>query len=321
MLRKTPAAGKRGTQDGNVHPGQPEKCGWIRKYCGRGIFREIWKSRYLVLKMDQVYISDKEAPNLIFLALSPEEKESWINALNTALSRAKNRILDEVTVEADSLLVHPTRDRARIPLGRRPPSRGHLTAVASTSTSDGMLTLDLIQEEDGGERPEDEAILLDRPAGEHLGPREAQVGGQQLSAVFLDREVIPSAQSLGEWGRWVSEDMLLRTGSGPRPEASPRGSSEGERLVRLRDLVSLKLQRTQLLLSESAPQSGVVFGPSQAPLQARALLAEALANWSQAKQVLEEVQDLRRLCGDPVRLQGGPQPGMAGPQPCQGSLL
>lgn len=37
-----------------------------------------------------------QAPNLIFLAVSPEEKESWINALNSAITRAKNRILDEV---------------------------------------------------------------------------------------------------------------------------------------------------------------------------------------------------------------------------------
>lgn len=33
---------------------------------------------------------------MIFLAVSPEEKESWINALNSAITRAKNRILDEV---------------------------------------------------------------------------------------------------------------------------------------------------------------------------------------------------------------------------------
>lgn len=29
--------------------------------------------------------------------MSPEEKESWINALNSAITRAKNRILDEVS--------------------------------------------------------------------------------------------------------------------------------------------------------------------------------------------------------------------------------
>ncbi|MEQ2274233.1 Pleckstrin y domain-containing O member 1, partial [Xenotaenia resolanae] len=39
---------------------QPEKVGWIRKFCGRGIFRELWRSRYVVLKGDHLYISDKE---------------------------------------------------------------------------------------------------------------------------------------------------------------------------------------------------------------------------------------------------------------------
>ncbi|KAF0024086.1 hypothetical protein F2P81_022888 [Scophthalmus maximus] len=87
-------------------------------------------------------------PNLVFLAVSPEEKESWVNALNVAIIKAKNRVLDEVTIEEDSALAHPTRDRAKIPHSRRLPTRGHLLAVASTS-SHGMLTLDLVAEEDG----------------------------------------------------------------------------------------------------------------------------------------------------------------------------
>lgn len=32
----------------------------------------------------------------MFLAVSPEEKESWVNALNVAIIKAKNRVLDEV---------------------------------------------------------------------------------------------------------------------------------------------------------------------------------------------------------------------------------
>ncbi|KAJ8004866.1 hypothetical protein DPEC_G00140750 [Dallia pectoralis] len=186
---------KRGLPETNQHPTQPDKIGWIRKFCGKGIFREIWKNRFVILKGEQLYISDKEVkdekkiqevvdltdyerseelrkaksrskknhskftllrcrtpgntvPNLVFLAVSPEEKESWINALNGAITRAKNSVLDEVTVEDENLLSHLTRDRAKIPHTRRLPTRGHLMAVASTSTSDGMLTLDLIQEED-----------------------------------------------------------------------------------------------------------------------------------------------------------------------------
>ncbi|XP_037549211.1 pleckstrin homology domain-containing family O member 1-A [Nematolebias whitei] len=187
---------RRGLQDsGPLAAQQPEKAGWIRKFCGRGIFRELWRSRFVVLKGDHLYISDKEVkderkaqevfdladyerseelrkaksrskknhsrftvlrcrhrgnpvPNLVFLAVSPEEKESWINTLNVAIVRAKNRVFDEVAIEEDSALAHPTRDRAKIPHSRRLPTKGHLVAVASTS-SHGMLTLDLVAEEDG----------------------------------------------------------------------------------------------------------------------------------------------------------------------------
>ncbi|KAK7877995.1 hypothetical protein WMY93_031341 [Mugilogobius chulae] len=69
---------------------------------------------------------------LVFLALSPEEKESWIQTLNSAINRAKTRprdpVLDQVALE-DGALLHPTKERVRIPLGRRLPSRGHLLAV------------------------------------------------------------------------------------------------------------------------------------------------------------------------------------------------
>lgn len=37
----------------------------------------------------------------------------------------------QVTVEGESCLVHPTRDRAKIPHTRRLPTRGHLLAVVS----------------------------------------------------------------------------------------------------------------------------------------------------------------------------------------------
>ncbi|KAL2080307.1 hypothetical protein ACEWY4_024100 [Coilia grayii] len=111
-------------------------------------------SKFTLLRYRQ---PGNRTPNLVFLAVSPEEKESWINVLNAAIVRAKNRILDEVTIEEESLLAHPTRDRAKIPPGRRLPTRGHLMTVASTS-SDGMLTLDLVHEEDGS-FPEDEGAV------------------------------------------------------------------------------------------------------------------------------------------------------------------
>ena len=100
-----------------------EKCEELRKSKSRS------KKNHSKFTLARCRQPGTTAPNLIFLAVSPEEKESWINALSSAITRAKNRILDEVTVEEDSYLAHPTRDRAKIQHSRRPPTRGHLMAV------------------------------------------------------------------------------------------------------------------------------------------------------------------------------------------------
>ena len=56
-----------GVQDsGQQAAQQPEKAGWIRKFCGRGIFRELWRNRYVVLRGDRLYISDKEVGTLMY---------------------------------------------------------------------------------------------------------------------------------------------------------------------------------------------------------------------------------------------------------------
>ncbi|NXH14991.1 PKHO1 protein, partial [Bucco capensis] len=409
-MRKNNSA-KRGHQDGNQHSAQPEKVGWVRKFCGKGIFREIWKNRYVVLKGDQLYISEKEvkdeknmqetfdlsdyekceelrksksrskknhskftlshsrqpgntAPNLIFLAVSPEEKESWINALNSAITRAKNRILDEVTVEEDSYLAHPTRDRAKIQHSRRPPTRGHLMAVASTSTSDGMLTLDLIQEEETS--PEDAStceqsfrVDLDKSvahlaAGRHRSdsenikpsekgrtgslPRQevtswdrAGQGNDSLDKGTMYTPQVPKKLSHSEKNKCASmEEILSRRDSGAQRALLRRGleahfaSAEPEQLSRLQELVALKLEKTQELLTEvkgygegkrktkdsttsttstttittttSSSSSSSSKSDSERILQeSERLLGEASSTWSQAKKVLQEIKELRDL--------------------------
>ncbi|XP_037766684.1 pleckstrin homology domain-containing family O member 2 isoform X2 [Chelonia mydas] len=65
-----------------------------------------------------------------------------MKALNDGISRAKNKILDEVKVDQSLSLEHVTRDRVKVGHGRRPPTRIHLKEVAK-STSDGILRLDL----------------------------------------------------------------------------------------------------------------------------------------------------------------------------------
>ncbi|KAM4663865.1 pleckstrin homology domain-containing family O member 1 [Discoglossus pictus] len=370
---------KRGPLDGNQPPSQPEKVGWIRKYCGKGIFREIWKNRYIVIKGDQLYISEKEvkdekngqeifdlsdyekceelrksksrskknhsrfslvrskqpgntAPNLIFLAVSPEEKESWINALNSAITRAKNRILDEVTVEEDSYLAHPTRDRAKIQHSRRPPTRGHLMAVASTSTSDGMLTLDLIQEEDASPEEQETCehsfrVDLDKSVAQLASVRRRS-DSENLKCPDKGRSENLQGRDHVLWDKWGShrdsfgkgttytpqvpkklsyseknkcasmEEILSRSDSTSR-RPTPKKVPEAEKLSHIQELIAAKIDKTQELLSEvkdsgDGKKRGKVDSDN-ALQEAERLLGEASSNWRQARKVLQEIKELRDL--------------------------
>ncbi|KAM4690682.1 pleckstrin homology domain-containing family O member 1 [Rhinophrynus dorsalis] len=375
---------KRGPLDGNQPPSQPEKVGWIRKYCGKGIFREIWKNRYVVIRGDQLYMSEKEmkdekngheifdlsdyekceelrksrsrskknhsrfslvrskqpgntAPNLIFLAVSPEEKESWINALNAAITRAKNRILDEVTVEEESYLAHPTRDRAKIQHSRRPPTRGHLMAVASTSTSDGMLTLDLIQEEDAS--PEDQGsceqsfrVDLDKSVAQLASNRRrsdsenlkcAEKGRSEnlrvRDQVLWDKlgshrdsfgkgttytPQVPKKLSYSEKNKCASMEEILSRSDSSGHRSVPKMVPESERLSQIQELIAQKIEKTQELLTEvkdcgegrkKGKESSCKMDSENVLQEAERLLGEATSNWRQARQVLQEIKELRDL--------------------------
>ncbi|XP_068109330.1 pleckstrin homology domain-containing family O member 1 [Hyperolius riggenbachi] len=375
---------KRGPLDGNQPPSQPEKVGWIRKFCGKGIFREIWKNRYVVIRGDQLYMSEKEvkdekhgqeifdlsdyekceelrksrsrskknhsrfslirskqpgntAPNLIFLAVSPEEKESWINALNSAIVRAKNRILDEVTVEEESYLAHPTRDRAKIQHSRRPPTRGHLMAVASTSTSDGMLTLDLIQEEDAS--PEEQVsceksfrVDLDKSVAQ-LASTRRRSDSENFKSLEKGKSDNLQAKEQVPWEKWgihrdsfgksttytpqvpkrlsyseknkcaSMEEILSRSdSSGHRP--TPKKAPETEKLSRIQELITQKIDKTQELLTEvkecgegkkKGKESSGKVDSENALQEAERLLGEASSNWRQARKVLQEIKELKDL--------------------------
>ncbi|KAM8826519.1 pleckstrin homology domain-containing family O member 1b [Synchiropus picturatus] len=361
--------GKRGPLESVAPHQQHDKVGWIRKFCGKGIFREIWKNRFVVLRGDQLFICEKEVkelgradevldlsdyerceeirknksrskknhskfrlqrcsspgntvPNLLFLAVSPEEKESWINALNAAVTRAKNRILDEVTVD-DAHLSHLTRDRVKIPHNRRLPTRGHLLAVASTSSSDGMLTLDLIQEEDAPPPGGTTCSFRSDKSLSHLTPECARsktdgslsVKGVRASGKShsLPREVAVAWEqttpqpgkrlSTGEKNRCASMDQILTHSDAKGTKngsvvvsrsltSSPVGASAP--VGRLQDLITQKLQKTEQLLTEvrlltdQYPAEGL-------QTEAQRLLTEATATWTQAREVLEEVMELRGL--------------------------
>ncbi|XP_064898944.1 pleckstrin homology domain-containing family O member 1 isoform X2 [Columba livia] len=328
-----------------------EKCEELRKSKSRS------KKNHSKFTLAHSRQPGNTAPNLIFLAVSPEEKESWINALNSAITRAKNRILDEVTVEEDSYLAHPTRDRAKIQHSRRPPTRGHLMAVASTSTSDGMLTLDLIQEEDAS--PEDhgtceESFRVDldksvahltagrrRSDSENVKPSEKGRTGSlpRREVTSWDRSgqrndsfdkgtmytpQVPKKLSHSEKNKCASmEEILSRRDSSAHRALLRRGleaqfaSAEPEQLSRIQELVALKLEKTQELLTEvkgygegkrktkdaatsttttSSSSSSSSKSDCERILQeSERLLGEASSTWSQAKRVLQEIRELRDL--------------------------
>uniref|UniRef100_A0A8C2YZQ0 Pleckstrin homology domain containing, family O member 1a n=1 Tax=Cyclopterus lumpus TaxID=8103 RepID=A0A8C2YZQ0_CYCLU len=279
----------------------PHGLGWVRKFCGRGIFRELWRNRFVVLRGDQLYISDKEVkderraqevfhladyerseelrkaksrskknhsrftllrcrqpgtsvPNLVFLAVSPEEKESWVNALNVAIIKAKNRILDEVTIEEDSALVHPTRDRAKIPHGRRLPTRGHLMAVASTS-SHGMLTLDLVAEEDGFSPDYDgdsrvswENFHLDMQRGVR---QRAGTDVSKLRATPKEPKVKTSSLPRGSELSWGKQSYLEASKVHKTQQVQVGKLCESLLPVgQLQSLIAQRMQRAQELLEE-----------------------------------------------------------------------
>ncbi|XP_029370349.1 pleckstrin homology domain-containing family O member 1-A [Echeneis naucrates] len=359
----------RGVQDpGQLAVQQPEKVGWIRKFCGRGIFRELWRNRYVVLRGDHLYISDKEVkderkarevfdladyerseelrkaksrskknhsrftilhrhqpgntiPNLVFLAVSPEEKESWVNVLNVAIAKAKNRVLDEVMVE-DGALAHPTRDRAKIPHGRRLPTRGHLMAVASTS-SHGMLTLDLVTEEDGfsphydgdAQVSSENSFRVDLWRTDLSGPMAGvgslKVGGRQRAGTDVSKF------------RINSEELKVKTGSLPRvqvqvlqtqsrtPQPGKRLSIQGRsRCASMDEVLSSRpvMIRSELrsALRHCPPEDMVGGGASVQPVgQLQSLIAQRM---QRAQELLEEMrlQELQKAKAERERGCGSP---------------
>uniref|UniRef100_A0A3B3XLV9 PH domain-containing protein n=1 Tax=Poecilia mexicana TaxID=48701 RepID=A0A3B3XLV9_9TELE len=355
---------RRGLQDsGPLAVQQPEKAGWIRKFCGRGIFRELWRSRYLVLKGDHLFISDKEVkderkaqevfdladyerseelrkaksrskknhsrftllrckqrgntvPNLVFLAVSPEEKESWINTLNVAIIRAKNRVLDEVTIEEDSALDHLTRDRAKIPHSRRLPTRGHLMAVASTS-SHGMLTLDLVAEEDGFclEYDDDESWedsfrvdLQKEGSGGGIGGR--QRAGTDVSKLRAQSRTPQPGKRFSMQGRsrCASMDEVLSNSCQAEGSGSLQGSETDSPHLGIikenqQNQNSPGLHRSFDSALPKTPDKLRVSPPLEPPeedqeverrrAEAERLLEEAVSSWKEAQEVLQEVKELQ----------------------------
>ncbi|TRY86395.1 hypothetical protein DNTS_012157 [Danionella cerebrum] len=312
-----------GPQDGNQQAVQPDKTGWIRKFCGKGIFREIWKNRYVILKGDQLFISEKEVkdekkiqevvdltdyekseelrkaksrskknhskftvlrcrqpgntvPNLVFLAVSPEEKESWITALNAAITRAKNRILDE---EED------------VPAAQSQDSHEDVVDTAST-----QCTAD-------SQNPNADTSKLSS-SSETTGKSQSLPRKSQSTFDWSENHRTPQLRkktTASEKNRCASLDEIL-THCETRALPHCSTSVPVQPISQLQDLITKKLERTQELLTEVRVQAkgkstsvGKISSPGGQRKEAQRLLEEAASTWDQARDVLEEVKELRAL--------------------------
>ncbi|KFP86684.1 PREDICTED: pleckstrin homology domain-containing family O member 1, partial [Acanthisitta chloris] len=236
---------------------------------------------------------------------------------------------------------------------------------ASTSTSDGMLTLDLIQEEetsaeDHSTCEENFRVDLDKSVAhltagrrradsestkplekERTGslPRQdltswvrAGQGKDSLDKGTMYTPQVPKKLSPMEKNKCASMEEILSRRDSSAPRAPLRKgleiqfvSAEPEQLSRLQELVALKLEKTQELLTEvqgygegkrkpkdintnvtSTTSSSTTSTTSSSSASSKLdserilqeserLLGEASSTWSQAKRVLQEIRELRDL--------------------------
>lgn len=212
-----------------------------------------------------------------------------------------------------------------------------LCVQASTSSSDGMLTLDLIQEEDalppqGADGCNTCRVDSDKSLS-HLSPdcprsktdgalyaRAAEASGKSQS---LPREVAAVWEQTPQPGkrlvsaeknRCASMDEILTHSETKAaknkiavmacsPASAPTGTAAP--VSRLQELISQKLEKTERLLTEVRGEAGGEAGERAkmkgkestegARAEAERLLREAAAAWNQAREVLEEVKELRVL--------------------------
>ncbi|XP_024154301.2 pleckstrin homology domain-containing family O member 1-A isoform X2 [Oryzias melastigma] len=278
-------------------------------------------SRFTVLRCRH---PGNTVPNLVFLAVSPEEKESWINALNMAIIKAKNRVLDEVTIEEDSTLAHPTRDRAKIPQGRRLPTRGHL--LAASTSSHGMLTLDLVAEEDGFS-PDYEDDLHDSWENSFRVDLQKGVGGRQRADTDVSKLRVTTKEpklktsslprgSERSWGKQLHLDtskvhknqQVVLQGQSRTPQPGKRFNMQGR--SRCASMDEVHSSRPALIRSEfrsalrrCTTEEESTDGASAQPVgQLQSLIAQKM---QRAQELLEEMrlQELQKAKAD--REKGG----------------
>lgn len=172
-----------------------------------------------------------------------------------------------------------------------------------------MLTLDLIQEED---TPHSEAQDQKKSANSRvdtckiLPDCEATVKSQSLPRKSESSWTWCESQAQSpragkkfqptDKNRCASMDEILSHSDTKRSIPHCSASAPAHSIGQLQELISLKLERTQELLSEARGQSQSRSADSAPGKEVERLLEEAASAWGQARDVLEEVKEIRVLC-------------------------
>lgn len=175
-----------------------------------------------------------------------------------------------------------------------------------------MLTLDLIQEED---TPSPEATNSSKVDGCKLKPdNDPTVKSQSLprkseNSWTWNESQTPTPRSGkklrgSEKSRCASMDEILAHSETKRSIPHCSNSAPAHSVSQLQQLISLKLGKTQELLTEARGQGqGCTADMAPGKKDAERLLEEAACTWGQARDVLEEVKGLKVLCKQLQELQ------------------
>ena len=149
------------------------------------------------------------------------------------------------------------------------------------SSSDGALTLDLIQEDD--------------PPSDTRPPlcACAEASGKSDS---LPREV--QSPLVGKKSRCASIEQILtpQDHKDPKNHKDPKDHKDPPMVARLQELIVQKLQDTERMLTEVRGGGGLRGGVGvRGGAEAERILMEATQTWSQARDVLQEVKELQDL--------------------------
>ncbi|KAM8894078.1 uncharacterized protein plekho2 [Spinachia spinachia] len=171
-----------------------------------------------------------------FQAQTAEEKDAWIKALTDGINRAKNKVLDDVTIDDSINLEHVTRTRPKGNRNRRPPTRLHMKEVADVS-SDGILRLDLDLEDavmpngtchasyEGSKTPK-EAIKVPIPLSKSSESADKQTVASTEKEAQAEPEVSPQKKVIKPPMPPIKEAKPCST-----PEAEPHKDEGPEKKV------------------------------------------------------------------------------------------